>query len=118
MNLFINTNTNKRVTKRLREEIYYTRINEMSLYSIKKFFINNNKININKIRENINNPADRNFFRFLFKPEQKLLYINYLETPTKNWEKENYLQISKYFEVITTIFTKYKNMNKFKESNY
>jgi len=58
------------------------------------------KINIFFQRENISNPSERNFFRFLFKPESKVLYINYLETPTKNWDKENYLEISKFFEVI------------------
>lgn len=54
----------------------------------------------NLLRENISNPSERNFFRFSFDVSSKILYINYFETPAKNWEKENYLQISKYFEVI------------------
>lgn len=85
MSLFVNTTQTKRVTKRLREEIYYTRINELAL-------------------NNIHNPSDRNFFRFHFNPITKIMYINYFEPPTKHWEKDVYNDIFKYFEVNIKIF--------------
>ena len=71
------------------------------------FYFYKSKIWVFKIinfRENINNPAERNFYRFLFRPESQILYVNYFETPTKNWEKENFQQISSYFEVFLKRF--------------
>lgn len=36
----------------------------------------------------MNNPADRNIFRFYLNNKTKVMYINFYESPLKNWEKE------------------------------
>lgn len=91
----MNCNQTKRVSKRLREEIYFTRINELALYDFIILFT----ILILIYRNCIQNPNERNLYRFSYHLLNKILYINYYEASTKYWEKENYQTIEKYFDV-------------------
>ena len=47
-------------------------------------------------------PTDRNLYRFVH--ENKILYVNFFESPTKYWEKEIFDKVSKIVKKVKIIF--------------